>query len=168
MTDPPAADLAFRARALAQSHPLTPLADRYIAWAVNVEKVMQPDEQVAAWAGAELVAGYCLRRVEESDAGVQDNPNPDHTVTPEMLEPVAQDVAAALRFGDPEPYLLGDPDDTFMALNAIIASEVENRLHNFRDEMDPAACEEFVAFVTAWVVTGYAVRIAERRLGALL
>ena len=160
--------LAFRARALAQSHPLTPLANRYTAWAVSVEQAMQTDDQVAGWAGAELVAGYCLRRVEESDNGLQDTPNPDHAVTPATLEPVVQDVAVALRFGDPEPHLLGDPDDTFMALNAIIASEVDNRLHNFREEMDPAACDEFADFVTAWVVTGYAVRIAERQLGALL
>ncbi len=55
----------------------------------------------------------------------------------------------------------------FTALNAIIASEIDNRTQNFRDEMDAAACEEFADFVTAWVVTGYAVRVAERQLGAL-
>ncbi len=159
--------LAFRARALAQSHPLTPLANRYVTWAVGVERALQTDAQAADWAGAELVVGYCLRRVEESDAGLEHQPEPGHTVTPDQLEPAAQQIAAALRVGDPEPFLLAEPDDLFTALNAIIASEVDNRTQNFRDEMDAAACDEFADFVTAWVVTGYAVRVAERQLGAL-
>lgn len=159
--------LAFRARALAQAHPLTGLAEQFVAWIVSVEQAVQTEADVATWAAAELVAGYCLRRVEEDDAGVQHRPIPTHDVTLDQLQAGAQEIATALRLGDPEPYLLGEPDEVFRALDGIIGSEIENRLHNFREEMDQAACDEFADYVTAWVVTGYAVRIAEHTLGAL-
>lgn len=167
MTDATEA-LAFRARALAQAHPLTALAGQFVAWVVSVEQAVQTDADIAGWAGTELVTGYCLRRVEEDDAGMQHRPNPEHAVTLEQLDAVTREVATALRIGDPDPHLLGDPDAVFSALNDIIAAEIDGRLHNFREEMDPAACEEFADYVTAWVVTGYAVRVAERMLEALV
>ncbi len=167
MAAPPEA-MSFRARALAQSHPLTGLAQQFIERAVSVERVVQTEDDVATWAGAELLVGYCLRRVEEDDAGLQHRPNPSHGVTLEQLDAVTHEVATAMRIGDPEPYLLAEPDEVFFALNGIIVSEIDNRLHNFREEMDPAAADEFADYVTAWVVTGYALRVAEGRLGALL
>ncbi|MBA3286973.1 MAG: hypothetical protein H0U21_02960, partial [Acidimicrobiia bacterium] len=123
---------------------------------------------VATWAGAELVAGYCLRRVEEDDAGLQHRPNPEHDVTLEQLDVAAREVATALRICDPESHLLGEPGDILAGLNSIIAAEIDARLHNFREDMDAAACDEFADYVTAWVVTGYAVRVAERDLEALV
>jgi len=167
MTASPEA-LSFRARALAQTHPLTALAQQFIEHAVRVEAAVQTDADVATWAGAELLAGYCLRRVEENDAELEHQPSPDHTVTLEQLDAAALEVATALRIGDPTPYLLGDQDEVFVALNGIIVSEIDARLHNFREEMDPAARDEFADYVTAWVVMGYAVRVAERELGALM
>lgn len=166
MTDAEA--LAFRARALAQSHPLTALAGHFVASLVSAEKAVQTDPSLADWAGAEMVVGYCLRRVEEDDAGLQHRPNPTQEVPLDGLGEVAREVATAMRVGDPQPFLLGEPDDVMWALNGIISSEIDNRLHNFREEMDPAACDEFADYVTAWVVTGYSVRVAERTLGALL
>jgi len=163
-----AEEMAFRARALAQAHPLTGLAQELIAWMVSVERAVQTDAAVADWAGSELLAGYCLRRVEEDDAGLQYRPNPKQEVTLDQLDGVTREVATALRIGDPEPYLLGEPDEVFWALNGIITAEVDNRLQNFREEMDPAACDEFAEYVTAWVVTGYALRVAERTLEALV
>jgi len=160
--------LAFRARALAQTHPLTALAGEFVALAVSGEKAEQMHPDIATWAGAELVSGYCLRRVEEDDAGLQPRPNPEHAVTLGQLDAVAREVAKALRIGDPEPYLLGEPDEVFSALNAIIAAEIDGRLHNFREEIDADACDEFADYVTAWVITGYAVRVAERKLEALV
>jgi len=160
--------LAFRARALAQAHPLTALAGQFVGSAVSVEQVGQANAGVANWASAELVVGYCLRRVEEDAVGLQHRPNPNHRVTLEQLDAVTRDVTTALRTGDPGPHLLGDPDAVFSALNNIIAAEIDGRLHNLRDEMDPAACEEFADYATAWVVTGYALRVAERALEALV
>nr|MBA3287737.1 hypothetical protein [Acidimicrobiia bacterium] len=151
--------LAFRARALAQAHPLTALAGQFVARIVTGEQAVQIHADVATWAGAELVAGYCLRRVEEDDAGLQHRPSPEHDVTLEQLDAVAREVATALRIGDPEPHLLGEAGDILAGLNAIIAAEIDARLHNFREEMDSAACDEFADYVTAWVVTGYAVRV---------
>lgn len=167
MTDA-AETLAFRARALAQAHPLTDLARTYVASAVGREQDVQLHADVATWAGAELVAGYCLRRVEEDDAGLAHGPNPQHSVTVEELDAVTREVATALRTGDPGPHLVGEPDEIFSALNTIIASEIDGRLHNFREELDRDACDEFADYVSSWVVTGYAVRVAERRLGALV
>ncbi len=167
MTDAAEA-LAFRARALAQAHPLTALAGQFVAWVVSGEEDVQLHADIATWAGAELVAGYCLRQVEEDDAGLQQRPNPENAVTLEQLDAAAREVATALRIGDPEPHLVGEPDEIFTALNTIIAAEIDNRLHNFREELDPAACDEFADYVTAWVITGYAVRVAERKLGALV
>ena len=61
--------LAFRARALAQAHPLSDLARRFVDRAVATERLEQPMPEIGIWAGAALMAGYCLRRVEETTAG---------------------------------------------------------------------------------------------------
>lgn len=58
--------LAFRARALAQAHPLSDLARRFVDRAVATQRLEQPLPEIGIWAGAALVAGYCLRRVEET------------------------------------------------------------------------------------------------------
>ena len=63
-------DLTYRARALAQAHPLTGLAQRFINRAVGEQRTSQPIPEIGIWAGAALINGYCLRRVEENDAGL--------------------------------------------------------------------------------------------------
>lgn len=66
-----AQDLVFRARALAQAHPLTPLASRYVKRAANQEQASQPLSEFGVWAVGALVDGYCLRRVEEEEDGTE-------------------------------------------------------------------------------------------------
>lgn len=66
-----AQDLVFRARTLAQAHPLTPLASRYVKRAANQEQVSQPLSEFGVWAVGALVDGYCLRRVEEEEDGTE-------------------------------------------------------------------------------------------------
>ncbi|HEX8769597.1 MAG TPA: hypothetical protein VF711_02375, partial [Acidimicrobiales bacterium] len=65
-----AEELAYKSRALAQAHPLTPLAKTYLDKAVAEQRTSQPVPEIGIWAGGALINGYCLRRVEEEDMGV--------------------------------------------------------------------------------------------------
>jgi len=161
-----AEELAFRARALAQSHPLTPLAHRFIQSMVSGQRTLQSHVDAADWAGVELVAGYCLRRVEENAEGLQYKAT-DATVTIDSLDQLTDEISNALRVGDPDPYLLGEPARTFVAMNHLISSEIDHRLFNLRDEMDAEDCWQFENYATAWIVKGYALRVAESLSGAL-
>lgn len=163
--NPAPEDLAFRARALAQAHPLSPAAAGVVDQVVEREGERQPLPEIGTWAGAQLVAGYCLRRVEETDAGQGLEPIGDAGPITDGLDEASEVIVTALRVGDPEPYLLGDPDTLFLAMNRIIDAEVDRRLHNFGDEIGAPDREEFEEYVTTWVVKGYAVRVAERELG---
>ena len=71
MSELSAEALAYRARALAQAHPLTKLARRYLDWAVAGQRTSQPLPEIGIWAGASLLEGYCVRRVEEEDLGLE-------------------------------------------------------------------------------------------------
>jgi len=157
-----AEDLAYRARALAQAHPLTSTAKRLIERDVQAERDSQPFAEFSIWACAAFLHGYCVRRVEEADAGVR--PGLDRASTsPELdqLDLAAARVAQELRVGDPSPFLLGEHDRIFIALDRIIASEVERRLDHWRDSVDEEAWHELEGYLTWWVVKGYATRVAE-------
>lgn len=65
-----AEEVAYRARALAQAHPLTPLAKRYLDRIVAEQRTSQPLPEIGIWAGAAILGGYCVRRVEEGEAGI--------------------------------------------------------------------------------------------------
>jgi hypothetical protein len=67
MTELTAEAVAYRARALAQAHPLTKLARHYLDWAVAGQRTSQPLPEIGIWAGAAILEGYCVRRVEEED-----------------------------------------------------------------------------------------------------
>ena len=161
-----AEELAFRARALAQSHPLTPIAHRFVQTMVSDQRSLQSHVDAADWAGVELVAGYCLRRVEENAEGLHYEAA-ESTVTIDSLDRLADEIATALRVGDPVPYLLGEPARTFVAMNQLIASEIEHRLCNLRDEVGAEDRGQFENYATAWIVKGYALRVAESLSGAL-
>ncbi|MEO6120919.1 MAG: hypothetical protein ABIW46_08210, partial [Acidimicrobiales bacterium] len=94
--------LAHKARALSQSHALTPLAKRFSDRAAEREKKDQSLAVVADWSSAALSAGYCLRRVEEYEAGLSLEAA---TTTPPDLDELdrqSQAVTADLR-GDSPP-----------------------------------------------------------------
>jgi hypothetical protein len=175
MSDLTAEDLAYRARALAQAHPLSSLARRYLDWAIAGQRTSQPLPEIGIWAGAALLAGYCVRRVEEDDLGLE---VADLTVgveiTVEQLDEAAAEIAAEVRtgWGDSEPTVpLGHRDSSdeqrlIQALDRIVASEVANRLDHWRDSVDDAAWRELEEYITWWLVKGYAVRVAETHAGA--
>ena len=163
-----AEDLAYRARALAQSHPLTALAKSYIDRAVADQRTSQPVPEIGIWAGAATIGGYCLRRVEETEAELAFEPGAEEEL-PELdvLEDATSHIAAELRTEGAGGHLLGDEERTIEALDRIIASEVSRRLDHWKDDVDKAAWDELEEYLTWWVVKGYALRVAETVTGAL-
>lgn len=160
-----AAERAYKARALAQAHPLTSLATRYRKRAVAQEELDQPMVELARWAGEALLKGYCLRTVEEQLAGLGGELADDATDLDE-LDTLTGEIAEDLRTGDPAAHLLGPPDLTFTALDRIITSELSSRSDNYRDQVDAASWSEFEEYIAWWTVRGYALRTAESSQGA--
>ena len=162
-----AEDLSYRARALAQAHPLTPLARRFIDRAVGEQRTSQPLPEIGIWAGAALINGYCLRRVEENDVGLVlaavEGVAPDL----DQLDQEVGRIAAEVRTDGVAEHLLGDDERTVAALDRLVHSEVDKRLEHWRDSVDDAAWAELEEYLTWWVVKGYALRIAETASGAV-
>jgi hypothetical protein len=153
-------DLAYRARALAQAHPLSPMAKRFIDRAVAGERLSQPLPETGTWAAAAILHGYCVRRVEEQDAGMAAGAAYEE-IDLDLLDARATAIAADLRVGDPGPHMIGDPDVAFQALDHIIGTEVERRLDRWRDSIEAGAWAELEEYIAWWAVKGYAVRVAE-------
>ena len=159
-------DLSYRARALAQAHPLTPLAKRFIDQAVEEQRSSQPMVEIGMWAGAALLSGYCLRRVEETEAGLELAPDEESQPELDQLDEASAQIAADLRTDEGSRHLLLD-DRVIDALDRIIASEVSRRLDNWKDDVDQSAWGELEEYLTWYVVKGYALRVAETVTGAL-
>ena len=162
-----AEELSYRARALAQAHPLTPLAKRSIDRAVEEQRSAQPMAEIGIWAGAALLTGYCLRRVEETEAGLDLAPVEDAQPELEQLDEESTRIAADMRSDEASKHVLSDDDRVIDALDLIIASEVARRLDNWKDDLDQAAWGELEEYLTWYVVKGYALRVAETATGAL-
>ena len=162
-----AEDLAYRARALAQAHPLTTLARQYVDRSVAEQRTSQPIPEIGIWAGAATIGGYCLRRVEETEAGLDLAATDDDLPDLDALEEATARIAAELRAEGAGGHLLGDEDRIVEALDRIIASEVSRRLDHWKDDVDQAAWSELEEYITWWVVKGYALRVAETVTGAL-
>jgi hypothetical protein len=165
-----AQQLAYHARALAQAHSLTPLARKYLDWAVAKARTEQPVQEIGIWAGSALLKGYCVRQVEEEDAGVRLQPQAGAADRPDLaaLDEATTGIAAALRTGDgDEAFLLGDEDRLLEALDRIVASEVQGRLDHWRETVTDDNWAELEEWITWWVVKGYALRVAEAQSGAL-
>ncbi|MDP8975074.1 MAG: hypothetical protein M3N28_01645 [Actinomycetota bacterium] len=159
--------LVFEARTLAQGHPLTPLAKRYVDRAVAQQRLDQPIVEIGIWAGYALTNGYCLRRVEEHAAGLVLAAAEGVDLDLDRLDEEAVRVAADLRGADAGRHILGDEEETIAALDSIIAGEVERRLDHWRDSVDETAWAELEEYIAWWAVKGYALRVAEMSTGAL-
>jgi hypothetical protein len=159
-------ELAFKARALAQAHPLTPLVRRYLDRAIAEQRTTQPMLEIGIWAGAGITNGYCLRRVEEDQVGLELAAIEEPPIDIDELDAAAGVIAAAMRTGTNDHWIL--PGDLLLAaLDRIIASEVDRRLEHWRDTIDDRAWAELEEYITWWVVKGYALRVAERDAGAV-
>lgn len=154
------AELAFRARALAQAHPLSAPASDAIDVIVDAQCKAQPSHDIGSWVASALLAGYCLRRVEEAVAGVRVQES-GHPRAPAGIDPdVVERIAAAVRGDGAAPWLL-DALVTVGALDRIIASELYKRANQGADCLSPDAWTELEKYLTWWVVEGYALRSAE-------
>src|SRR5215210_6026320 len=126
--------MAYRARALAQAHPLTALARRYLDAMVARERTSQPVPEIGIWAGGALLNGYCLRRVEEEENGVHlEAPSVDGgaaATLPDLdrLDEVAVGIAADLRTDGAGGHILGDEPTLVEALDRLVFSDVQRRL----------------------------------------
>lgn len=153
--------LAFRARALAQAHPLTAAADRLINQLVAVEVETQPMPEIGQWAATAMLTGYCLRAVEEQRAGV----GPPGDVDVDRLEEEADRVIIALRSGTESMVTCGDPDELIDALDTVIASEIDRRADPWRTEVGEDAWRSLEDYLAHYTVKGYAIRTAESQIG---
>lgn len=171
-----AEQVAYQARALAQAHPLTPLAQRYLSWAVAKQRTEQATGEIGIWAGAALLKGYCVRLVEEEEAGIrlraqaEASPDASKPATSDFseLDEAATAIGATIRTGEGIDFLLGDEDRLLEVLDRIVASEVENRLDHWRESVTRENWAELEEWITWWVVKGYALRVAEARAGAVV
>ena len=158
-------NLARQARTLAQAHPLTPLASEYVNRTVAEQSASQPSPEIGTWAGACLTNGYCLRRVEENEAGLVLHVQ-DASVGVDQLGEDAIRIGGELRSGDAAPFLI-EEERVVAALDRIISSEVSRRFDNLPASLDREARAEIEEFLTWWTVMGYGLRTAEMAAGAL-
>ena len=152
-----AEEIAFRARALAQAHPMS------AAGAAARDRLVSPDgdqqamPELVSWAKTAVLVGYCVRRVEEVEAlgtGAA-------MESVDILDAEVERLAEAMRAGEPVGLL--DDGVVVATLDRVIASEIDKRAEHIRPavgEEQWAAFEEYVAW---WVVRGYALRSAEVR-----
>jgi hypothetical protein len=160
-------DLARQARTLAQAHPLTPQATEFVNRVVAEQSASQPVPEIGTWAGTCLLNGYCLRRVEENEAGLMLQLQQDAAVDLERLGEEASRIAAELRAGEGKaPFLISD-DRVVSALDRIIFSEVGKRTDNLRNALEKDAIVEIEEFLTWWTVQGYGLRAAEKACGSV-
>lgn len=169
-------DLCFRARALAQTHPLTPAAFRYRQECFQRERRNQPNVEAADWAATAFVVGYCLRRSEEQLAALEPgearcDPTPLGDAAPAdhfsgktaraQLAAAAERVSGQLRLGDPEAVCLLESAVVVDALDKLVASELDKRVEHVREQLTADEWDELASYITWWLVHGYSVRTTE-------
>ncbi|MFN2388952.1 MAG: hypothetical protein ABR575_05025 [Actinomycetota bacterium] len=155
----PLDQIVFRTRALAQAHPFTPRAQSYFTEVVGREQSLQEVPEIGTWAGYAITVGYCLRKVEESDADSSLDPPPG---LPADLDACATDIADRIRTERAGGLLLYPEPLLVDALDRIIAGEVERRLSHGSDEIDAATFAQLETYLAWWTIKGYALRIAEQ------
>jgi hypothetical protein len=136
---------------------------------VAQERASQPIAEVGIWAGGAVLDGYCLRRVEEDPAAIRseqpargEEEGADRDAELDRLDAAATAIAADLRSGASDSLPPGAGEATIAALDLLIGKGVERRLDHWRDAVDDAAWSELEAYMTWWVVLGYALRVAEQ------
>lgn len=169
-------ELAFKSRALAQAHPLSESSRRYVNHVVGEQRVNQPLPEIGIWAGAAIVEGYCLRRVEEAETfGIEEVytdslESDDRGIESEAdrLDRIASQLASQIRTGAADYFICASPYRTEDVLDYLIYSQVQRRLDHWRDSIDDAAWKELEEYITWWTVKGYALRCAERGISSVL
>lgn len=153
-------DLTFKARALAQAHPLTVTATVYRDQMVAEERRTQPMAEFADWAGTALLVGYCIRRVEEADCDKM----PDTDGLTQALVPLAHEtvrLSDELRNGRAAGARLLEPALVEALLDRVISTEIDKRVEHWKGQISSADWATFEAYIAWWVVHGYSLRAAE-------
>ncbi|NNF65769.1 MAG: hypothetical protein HKN07_16105 [Acidimicrobiia bacterium] len=155
-------DLVFRSRALAQTHPHSRTADRFVRATIARERANQPMHEIGDWAGYAITTGYCLRKVEESMVG-DPVPLADVDWRESDLEGAVADVVRIVRSTDSQaPYLL-EPDTVVATLDHLIVGEIDRRLDQWKDELEAEVWQSLEDYLAWWLIAGYALRIVETR-----
>ncbi len=145
----------FRARALAQAHPFSPGAHRYVNAVVARERTSQPQAEIGIWAGHALTVGYCARRVTEAEP-------PEVEVDDfETLDACASELAGAIRTSGAEHLHHVREEEVIELLDEVIGGEIERRLDHWKGTVDEDTWRELEEYIAWWVVKGYALRAVE-------
>jgi hypothetical protein len=153
-------DLVFRSRALAQTHPHSRLADRFARRTVEIEIDRQPSEEIGHWAGYALTTGYCFRKVEEA---VNDQ-QPDLTATElghDAIDAATTELTKSIRADGLGDRYLFDEAVVVDTLDHLIAGEIDRRLDQWSDQLDPDTWRALEDYLAWWVIKGYALRVYE-------
>ena len=153
-------DLVFRSRALAQTHPHSRLADRFARRAVEIEIDRQPSEEIGHWSGYALTTGYCFRKVEEALNHHEPDlieEGGDH----DQIDAATTELTKAIRTdGLGERYLF-DEALVVNTLDHLIAGEIDRRLDQWKDQLEPDTWRTLEDYLAWWVIKGYALRVYE-------
>lgn len=153
-------ELTFKARALAQAHPLTVTASIYRDQMVAEERRTQPMHEFADWAGTALLVGYCIRRVEEADRDKM----PDTDGLTEALVPLAHEtvrLSDEVRNGRVAGARLLEPALVEELLDRVISTEIDKRAEHWKGQISGADWATFEGYIAWWVIHGYSLRAAE-------
>lgn len=151
--------MVFRVRALAQAHPFSSSASRYVNRVVARERTTQPQAEIGMWAGNSLMVGYCLRKLEE--VAVSGAPADDHPFTFEEADKHASKTAAAIRTTGAESLFLMPEGDVISTLDELIEGEIDRRLDHWKGTVAEETWKELEEYIAWWVIKGYALRVVE-------
>lgn len=152
--------LTFRARALAQAHPLSSTATRYRKEMIDAERSTQPLPEFADWAATAFLVGYCIRRVEEAETGAMPTDRPLDTNL-DGLGRRAVELSDEIRSGKPAGQELLPVTVVEELLNTIISTEIDKRSEHWKANISAADWAAFEQYAAWWVIHGYALRAAE-------
>lgn len=156
------ADLTFKARALAQAHPLSRTAALYREDMINGERETQPLPEFADWAATAFLVGYCIRRVEEADVGqipevLIERERSDFVSLGSTTGRFSEDVRNGRAAGTP----MLEPQVVEALLNRVISTEVDKRADHWKSQITTQDWAQFEEYVAWWVIHGYSFRAAE-------
>ncbi len=154
-------DLTFKARALAQAHPLTVTATAYREQMIEEERRTQPMSEFADWAGTAFLVGYCIRRIEEADVLGE---LPETTPQTDALVPLAHETARfsdEVKLGRPAGVQLLEQSLVEALLDTVISTEIDKRTEHWKGQVSAADWAMFESYIAWWVIHGYSMRAAE-------
>lgn len=151
--------LVFKTRVLAQAHPLSPEAHRYVNRVVARERSTRPQEEMGDWAGNGLTIGYCLRRIEEVEVlGVGSETG---TLEVNRVDELTSGVASAMRSSAFQANYLLAEETIVSTLDDLIRGEIERRLDHLKETVSEETWGELEEYIAWWVIKGYALRVVE-------